>query len=241
MARKLIGLPVWKLGENSAGSTLSYILFAERFGEVVLLMPNSSIRKDLDLLILPGGPDIDPARYGAYPDMYTQKPDIQKEYFDRVMLPKYIELGTPVLGICRGHQSIAVALSGKLIQHMNHETNKPEDPYKCVHKIKIDNLAFPTWPRFAYGEDNNDVIPHSLLLEVNSRHHQTVKENSLPDNLLVIARHEKDNHVEMIAHTELPILGIQAHPEDIYNPDTSTFVENLIWYLINERKSILKE
>jgi len=156
-------------------------------------------------------------------------------------LPKYINNGTPILGVCRGHQAIAVAFGAKLIQHMVHETNKSEDPYKCVHKITIDNTAFPNWKKFFYDDNDNSAKPDTITLEVNSRHHQTVRESSLPETLVTITRHNKDNHVEMIAHNELPIVGIQAHPEDIYEDDTYNFVGNIVDYLIEERKSILKD
>ena len=99
MATKKIGIPVSKTGENSVGLTLSYIEFAEQYGEVVLLMPNHTIRRDIDLLILPGGPDIDPRSYGAMPSWFTGKPDLYKEYFDARYLPAYIQQGTSIFGI----------------------------------------------------------------------------------------------------------------------------------------------
>lgn len=228
---KKIGLPIWKLGENSVGSTLSCILFAEQFGEVIPLMPKHTIRKDLDLLILPGGPDINPLMYGEMPSFMTSKPDLQKDYFDNVYLPRYIANGTPILGLCRGHQAIAVAFAGKLIQHMVHEKNKDEDPFKCVHKIALDVQNFPILRSFS----NIDTIP------VNSRHHQAVRENSLPNDLAVVARHPQTQHVEMIAHMALPIVGMQFHPEDIYEDVTCEFVDKIVFHLINNRKSILQE
>lgn len=229
MTSKKIGIPAWKTGENSVGSTLSYVMFAEQYGEVVFLMPNHEPRLDLDLLIVPGGPDIDPRSYGQRPSYMTGKPDLQKEYFDTIYLPQYLAARVPTFGICRGEQAIAVWAGGQLIQHMSHETNKPEDPYKCVHKINLDVNAFPRWREFS----------KTTLIEVNSRHHQAVMEGSLPENMFVIARHEKDGHVEMIAHKTLPIVGIQAHPEDIFDPNTCDFVDNLVNHLIFTRTSIL--
>jgi len=230
MTTKKIGICAWKTGENSVGVTLSYILFAEQFGEVIMLMPNHEFRPDLDLLLLPGGVDCDPRTYGEKPSFMTQKPDIQKEYFDRVHLPKYINNQTPIYGICRGQQSVAIALGGKLIQHMYHETNKPDDPSKAVHKISIDTTNFPNYRDFC---DNN------VVMEVNSRHHQAVREKSLPDDLVVIARHNKDNHVEALAHRTLPIVTVQFHSEDLYEPEPFDFAYRTIMHLINTRTSIL--
>lgn len=203
--KRKVGLPIWKTGENSIGSTLSYIYFAQQFGEVILLMPDQSIREDLDLLILPGGADVAPQRYGEFPNFLTGKPDLQKEYFDVWALPQYIALGVPIAGVCRGHQSLAIHFGSKLYQHMNHETNKTEDPFKCVHKAKIDTNALPNFQQFVDKD----------ILDINSRHHQTVNEGSMPGCLTVIARHSEDNHVEAFTHKTLPIVGFQWHPKSL--------------------------
>jgi len=229
MTKKKIGLPFWKTGDNSIGSTLAYIMFAEQYGEVVPLMPQHTIRTDLDLLILPGGPDINPLMYDENPGYYTSKPDLQKDYFDKVYLPQYIANGTPIFGICRGFQTLGILEGGKLHQNMSHETNKPEDPYKCVHAIQLDNINFWNWREFT----NKSVI------QTNSRHHQAIDGRFLSDQFTVIGRHKDDGTIEMIAHNTLAISGIQGHPEDIYDNDTNNFIDNVINKLIITRKSIL--
>jgi len=222
---------MWMTGANSIGSTISYIMYAEQFGEVIPLMPTHTVREDLDLLITVGGSDKNPSAYGEAPGYFTQKPDLHKEYFDYQYLPQYIELGIPVFSICRGAQAIATNFGAKLIQHMDHETNKPEDPYKCVHKIKFDALSFWNKSRFT----------NLSTLNVNSRHHQTINEGTIPDCISVIARHESDNHIEMIAHNSLPIVGVQFHPEDIFEANTNEFLERIIYRLIESKRSILME
>ena len=99
-----IGIPGWKIGDNAFGVTTSYMTFVAQYGEPVILLPESEIRKDLDLLILPGGLDIDASRYGQIPGYLNTKTDLFKEYFDKEHLPEYIEMKTPIFGICRGHQ-----------------------------------------------------------------------------------------------------------------------------------------
>ena len=230
MTYKKIGLPVWKTGDNSVGSTLSYVQFAEMFGEVVFLMPKHTLRPDLDLLILPGGPDLPSTVYEERPHWFTGKSDPQKDYFDKVYLPQYIAAGVPVFAICRGAQAIAAHFGGKLIQHMSHETNKADDPYKAVHKMTIDSQTYPQLTAFT----------DKKLIPVNSRHHQAVRESSLVNtDLVVTARHEKDKHVEMIAHKTLPIVGLQSHPEDCFEDETTDFVFNIIKWLIETKTSIL--
>lgn len=99
MAKKKIGIPVYRLGPNSLGVTNPYLEFISNFGRPVLLHPEDPVRTDLDLLILPGGPDVDPNRYGATPEVFTQYPSVFLEWFDKIKLPKYIENGTPIFGI----------------------------------------------------------------------------------------------------------------------------------------------
>lgn len=240
MSTKKIGIPFWKVGDNSFGSTINYIAFAEQYGEIVPLMPEHTLRTDLDLLILPGGADVDPLRYNETPGYFTGKCDVFKEHFDKVYLPQYIEAGIPIFAICRGMQSIGVLYNGKLIQHMSHETNDiTKDPYTSQHDMLFTE-EFTTIMNFT----------RSKALPVNSRHHQVIDRHALPNELKVLAVHKSfdkqnkfgtsDGSVEMIAHTELPIVGLQSHPEDFLDYQSITFVNKIIDHLITNKTSILK-
>jgi len=224
-----IGIPLWKLGDNSFGSTLNYISFASRYGQVIPLMFDEPMRPDINLLLLPGGLDVDPSRYHKRPSFFTTKPDLFKEYFDVNILPDYINNETPILGICRGHQSLGVTLGGELIQHMNHETNPDNDGYKTMHDVRlvIDLPKLELHNNYTFG--------------VNSRHHQIIKDNTLPKDVVPIARYYTKKYtagkdaIEAIAHTYLPIVGVQWHPEDNY----SHFIDKVIHHLIYQRTSII--
>lgn len=229
MKRK-IGLPFWRISDNSFGSTISYVMYLSLFGEVIPLMPQHSIRTDLDLLVLPGGADIDPSTYGEAPEWYTGKPDLIKEYFDKVHLPEYIAARVPILGICRGHQAICTHFGGKLIQDMHHETNKAEDPYAVVHQIKFEDSA----------ERLKIEVPNNKLLGVNSRHHQIVSRKYIGEGLIPIASHQFDNSIEMVCHETLPIVGIQWHPEDVWDKDSRAFTTFILRHLIIRKSPLIQ-
>lgn len=224
MAKK-IGLPLWNIN-GVFGSTIPYIRFAESFGEVIPLMPQHELRTDLDLLILPGGADVNPERYNQRPNYYTQKPDVFKEYFDKHYLPKYIKAGIPIAGICRGMQTIFVHMGGSLIQHMYHETNDMEidGGTRLVHKVQVFNHPA-----------NKKFIGKSL--GVNSRHHQMIFSGDVSKaGFEKLATHKQQtSHIEAIIHRKLPIVAFQFHPEDIDNNDTNEWVNMLILDIMNKK------
>lgn len=72
----------------------------------------------LDGLVVAGGPDVDPARYGQPPGAHTDPPRTERDAADLAALHRALARGVPVLGICRGHQLLNVALGGTLHQHL---------------------------------------------------------------------------------------------------------------------------
>jgi len=232
MKKYKIGIPAWKTGDNSFGVTAPYMQFIESFdAEVIILNPHSPIRTDLDLLLIPGGPDVDTMRYNQAPGYFTGKPCPFREYFDINHLPKYIEAKTPIYGICRGFQSLGVYFGASMRQHVNHVHNESYDRSKLVHEVDIDLSV-----RKALARNLNFVRP---VYGTNSIHHQVLREDTIMNNtpLVVVGRSDKKHgrHVELIAHPELPIVAEQAHPEETYNP----FALAAIRYLLENKKSIL--
>lgn len=151
-----------------------------------------------DGLLLPGGLDVDPAFYSQDPGPLTESDSVLDE-FQLEVFYRFLELGKPIFGICRGHQLINVALGGTLIQHL---------PSAADHK------------QFPSGEDrihDAEAIPGSFIsrlygirFTVNSSHHQGV---ALPGRGLHAVLHAPDGTVEALEHESLPIWTVQFHPE----------------------------
>jgi len=231
---KKIGILSWRIGENSFGITLPYLYYFSMFGSISPIHYAEEPRNDLDLLVVPGGPDIDSSRYGQAPDLTISKACPFREYFDMNVLPEYIQQGTPIFGICRGLQTIAVHFGASLIQNMYHETNPADERAKLVHTV-------------LYQEAGKENVNWSL---VNSIHHQAVDNEGFPSELAIIGRYlpkPKDKHVkvnnidlaensiEAIVHKELPIAAVQFHPEELYN---SIFANKLVELLLEEPASV---
>ncbi|WP_342344052.1 gamma-glutamyl-gamma-aminobutyrate hydrolase family protein [Agromyces archimandritae] len=157
----------------------------------------------LDGLIVAGGADIDPARYGQEPHERTGAPRPDRDAWEDALLAAAIETGLPFLGICRGAQLMNVALGGTLVQHLP------------------DVVGSETYQPGAgvFGRAGVDVDPASRLgglvdarLDVPVYHHQAV--GRVADGLRVTARTADG----VIQGVELPghpfAVGVQWHPEE---------------------------
>jgi gamma-glutamyl-gamma-aminobutyrate hydrolase PuuD len=223
-----IGIPGWLVGPNSFGVTVSYLNYLrETFNlpDIMILFPETPLITDLDLLVLPGGSDINPARYGAIPSFSTDKPDTFKEYFDTMILPEYIASKTPIFGICRGLQTICIHFGAELLQDMYHETNSVENPYEAVHELAI----------APFNKNQNRKI------KVNSRHHQSVKMPGNDSLIEVVAMHAKyPQHVEAIKIKGYPIVAVQYHCEDLYESSGIKYTQELLNYVLKFKDEKVK-
>ena len=160
----------------------------------------------LDILILTGGADVEPVRYGAEPSPKLGKVQKDRDAFDFAVLESALARKLPVMGVCRGMQVINVHFGGTLWQDLPSEFPVKEIRHgknsvgKRCHMIGIEpdsRLAA------AIGATN---------VAVNSQHHQAVKR--LAPGFRIIAR-APDGVVEAIEHVSLPVAGVQFHPEGL--------------------------
>ena len=153
---------------------------------------------EYDGLLLPGGCDVNPSRYGKIPiPQETVDDDLDVLQFD--VLARFLEAGKPVLGICRGHQLLNVAFGGTLIQHLPGAENHTSLPtgQDNTHRVSIEPDSFPAE---IYGTE----------AVVNSSHHQGI---DLPGKGLRIVMRSADGVAEAVEHEALPVWGVQWHPE----------------------------
>lgn len=151
----------------------------------------------LDGILISGGADVWPERYGAVPAETADPAETERDDFELAILDAAASSALPVLGICRGLQLINVHAGGTLHQHVPEHARYDVAPNGPIHEIEI---APDTAVASLYG------ATHS----VNSLHHQTV--DKVGNGLLVTATHA-DGTVEALEHETLPILAVQWHPE----------------------------
>lgn len=157
----------------------------------------------IDALILSGGGDINPLFGGDEPSPrlrgINQKRDLPELMITRLAYNRQI----PILGICRGIQTLAIALGGKVAQDISIQANvkhsQEADRAEQTHSVKLskDSILYDL-----YGKEK---------IYVNSFHHQAVKDTG--DKFRVVGK-SSDGIVEAMESSEYKsIIGVQWHPE----------------------------
>lgn len=169
-------------------------------GNPVLLPPGGDWRAEtvgwLDGLVLTGGADLDPARYGQQPHPLTGAPRHSRDQAEFDLLTAALKLDLPVLGVCRGAQVLNVALGGTLHQHVT--GHNPEPGVFATTDIEVD--ADSALAAIVGGHAS-----------VQCHHHQAL--DRLGDGLRAVAT-AADGTVEAVELTGADfVLGVQSHPE----------------------------
>ncbi|MEP7360235.1 MAG: gamma-glutamyl-gamma-aminobutyrate hydrolase family protein [Chloroflexota bacterium] len=170
--------------------------------EIVELYPGDALPDDIDGLLIAGGGDIDPARYGE-PNEGSHHIEESRDSLEFDAYQRATELGVPVLGICRGFQVLNVARGGRLLQDVTGHEGPPDGE----HWVNAHEDVAPTaGSRLAEATGG-------APLTVNSHHHQVVTNATLGDGLTPTMT--VGDYVEAFEATdEGPwLVGVQWHPE----------------------------
>lgn len=207
------------VGPSTFGVNKQYLDYARQINTAIngegeplvarVIFPyTTEIEKDIDLLIMPGGPDV--LDIGSTPTVHNGNPDVYYEQFDKILLPQYIEAGIPVFGICRGFQALNIAFGGELHPELyNHPFSKDsEGRGHKVHDLKKTDF---------FCSHIDPQADRKKKMEVNSLHHQGVKKLATDFIATGVAK-GKDWYypdiVEGFIHRELAVAGVQWHPEE---------------------------
>ena len=195
--------------------TAAYITALENAGLVPLIVPplsnDSTAAAVLDSvsgLVLTGGEDVDPARYGEERHEKVRNVSAARDATEAALVVEAKSRGMPVLAICRGIQILNVALGGTLVQDISSQ---------CKTDISHDEDG----PRDSRSHEIS-VEPGSLIADaigtehasVNSFHHQSVKR--VADGMRVTAR-SPDGVIEGLESTDEDwwVMAVQWHPEEM--------------------------
>lgn len=215
---------------NLYGLHSMYVEYFRQFGNVILIDAGNNGVVPVDLLVLPGGADVNPVRYGEVPSTHTGNPNVQLEYFDTHILPKYIKENIPIFGICRGHQSFAVHMGCKLDQHITQEySSSPNERGKLVDTIEFTDIEQPvditTYRRKLYKNSSRE----GFYYKVNSIHHQAVSDKDFNSNkCYVIARNVIYNNIEAMGY-DYPAFTVQWHPEEMNCTYSAKLINKLLY------------
>jgi putative glutamine amidotransferase len=200
--RPRIGVTRW---EDVPGEKIEayWARVREAGGEPVDLDGNG-VLSEFDALILTGGLDVDPARYGVQAHPKVKHMDARRDTFEESALHVALERDLPVLAVCRGHQLLNVAFGGRLLQHID----------SGEHRAHLSQDGQPSrWHTVRVGSPRLRAILGADEVEVNSRHHQAVLPETLAPGLAVAAT-SPDGLIEATeSERHAWVIGVQWHPE----------------------------
>lgn len=180
-------------------------------GLVVLLPPQpvtegdaESLLAAVDALMVCGGRDIDPERYGQQPHPETDAPDRLRDLLEDELLSAAIRLGVPFLGICRGAQMLNVNRGGTLAQHL------PDIIGDQRYQQGGGKFSFMDVEVYE-GSALRHLVGAPVVVGAAMYHHQAI--DKLGSGLRVVGKTE-DGVVEALELDNHPFgLAVQWHPE----------------------------
>lgn len=180
--------------------------FIERgVSTIILPLKDANLQQllyECDAFLIPGGDDIDPKYYNEE-NTDSKGIDASVDEIDEKVIKHALKYKKPLLGICRGLQSITVFLGGSLHQDIK-KAGLQHDEYEHTHLVHNEMTH-----EFCKNFKEDFVI--------NSYHHQAA--NKIPEDFVVLFKHHEI--IEAMMHKELPILALQWHPERLFTEESN--------------------
>jgi len=189
-----------------------YVHCLERAGAVAMLLPATPgpaplhVLDHVNGLLLAGGGDVDPARYGAAPHPQNYGVDPARDEVELTLVRAAMDAGVPVLAVCRGLQVLNVAMGGTLHQHL------PELEGMDLHGHPLRDMSVLHEVKVAAGTQLAQACG-SEVLRCASHHHQGI--DRLADGLTAVAW-SGDGLVEAVERSDPEhawLVAVQWHPE----------------------------
>jgi putative glutamine amidotransferase len=214
--KKLVGMTCGRTFKDRLphreGVNTAYVQAIAAAGALAVLLPvgdpadAAALLDRVDGLLLPGGVDVEPNRYGQEPHPMLGETDGGQDAFEIAIAREAWRRRMPIFTICRGIQLLNVALGGTLVQDLpaqapssiQHRQTAPRPDSTHEIQVERDSVLFGlTGERMA----------------VNTFHHQAIGE--LAPGLRVVAR-APDGVVEAVESDAHPrIIAVQCHPEEM--------------------------
>lgn len=184
-----------------------------RRDEIVVLAPGAKPEGSFDGVVLGGGVDVDPSRYGDRETHPSVEVDLDRDATDFAAFERARREEVPILGICRGMQVVNVALGGTLHQDIPSEVSSRvvhevpgQHPERRDHKVEIK-------PGTLLAE-----VAQAPEIAVNSRHHQAVERLAPGLRVSAVA---PDGLIEAFESRGPWLVAVQWHPENLVRDPAS--------------------
>lgn len=230
MSKPLIGLtPSHDAQTNDISMRPTYLNAVRAAGGIPLILPLEIERQDLqdladamDGFLFTGGPDVHPFLFGEETHMHCGNVSVKRDSMELMLLSLAIEQKKPILAICRGIQLVTIGLGGTIYQDVPSQFSQ-DFPIAHIQPFyyTIPSHTVRIAPKTRLAE-----ICQQPSIQVNSMHHQAVKELA-PG--CIASGVGPDGLIEAIEMPGYPFfVGVQWHPEYLWEQDlaaASLFLE----------------
>lgn len=225
MKKPLIGLtPAHDIESGDVKARPTYMRALKAAGAIPVVMPLDASEEDLkqlsrelDGFLFTGGPDVHPFLFGEETQAHCGNVSPDRDQMELSLLPMIMELRKPVLGICRGIQVLNIALGGNIWQDIPSQVTR-EFPLAHSQPFHYD------MPCHTVSLTKGSLLAQisgSSSIEVNSMHHQAVKDVAAG---LIASAYSTDHLIEAVEMPGYPFfIGVQWHPEYLWEKKTEAF------------------